>query len=76
MTDEATHPEPAVAAGTPSQEGSRTPAAVVAGEGPIPGIPAPPPDDENPAIIDAHKTFIITMVSIGLFVAFSVLFVL
>ena len=44
MTDEVTHQEPAVAAGTPSQDGTRTPAAVAAGEGPILGVPAPPPD--------------------------------
>lgn len=33
-----------------------------------PDPPAPPPDAENPAIIDAHKTFIITIVSAALFI--------
>lgn len=41
-----------------------------------PGGPAPPPDDQNPAITDARKTFVITVASILLFVAFVVLFVL
>ena len=27
------------------------------------GVPAPPPDAENPALIDAEKTFKITMIS-------------
>jgi hypothetical protein len=31
-------------------------------------VPAPPADHENPAIIDARKTFIITLVSAALFV--------
>ena len=29
---------------------------------------APPPDDQNPAIIDARKTFVITMVGAALFI--------
>ena len=29
---------------------------------------APPPDDRNPAIIDARKTFVITMVGAALFI--------
>ena len=33
--------------------------------GPVP--PAPPPDAENEAIIDAEKTFKITLISIVLF---------
>jgi len=32
-----------------------------------PDVPAPPPDAENPAIIDAEKTFRITLVSALLF---------
>lgn len=31
-------------------------------------VPAPPADHENPAIIDARKTFIITLVSAALFI--------
>lgn len=30
-------------------------------------IPAPPPDDENEALIDAEKTFKITLISVILF---------
>jgi hypothetical protein len=30
-------------------------------------VPAPPPDDENEAIIDAQKTFVITVVGAVLF---------
>ena len=33
-----------------------------------PDPPAPPPDADNPAIIDAHKTFAITLVSAALFI--------
>ena len=32
------------------------------------GVPAPLPDDRNPAIVDARKTFIITLVSAALFI--------
>lgn len=32
-----------------------------------PDLPAPPPDAENPAIIDAEKTFRVTMISALLF---------
>ena len=32
-----------------------------------PEVPAPPPDAENPAIIDAEKTFRITVISAILF---------
>lgn len=41
-----------------------------------PDPPAPPGDAENPAIIDARKTFIITMVSSVLFIGVIVLFIL
>lgn len=40
------------------------------------GVPAPPPDDENPALIDAYKTFKITAISAALFVAASLVIVL
>jgi hypothetical protein len=32
-----------------------------------PDVPSPPPDTENPAIIDAEKTFKITVISAILF---------
>jgi len=32
-----------------------------------PPVPPPPPDSENPAIIDAEKTFRITIISAVLF---------
>ncbi len=32
------------------------------------GVPAPPPDAENPALIDAEKTFNVTVISAVLFV--------
>ena len=41
--------------------------------------PAPPPapaDEHNPAIIDARKTFVITMISSVLFVGAIVVFIL
>lgn len=41
--------------------------------------PAPPPalpDAQNPAIIDGRKTFVITVISAGLFIGAVVLFVL
>jgi hypothetical protein len=31
-------------------------------------VPAPPPDSENPALIDAEKTFKVTAISAVLFV--------
>jgi hypothetical protein len=37
---------------------------------------AAPPDDENPAIIDLHKTFVITVISAALFVGAVVIFIL
>lgn len=45
-------------------------------EGPETGVPAPPPDDENPAIIDAHKTFNITIISAVLFVLAALFIIL
>jgi hypothetical protein len=41
--------------------------------------PAPPvalPDAQNPAIIDARKTFLITIISSALFIGAVVLFIL
>jgi len=40
------------------------------------GVPAPPPDDENPALIDAHQAFIITVVSAALFIGVVTVFIL
>ena len=40
------------------------------------GALAAPPDDQNPAIIDARKTFVITMVGSVLFVGAVVIFIL
>lgn len=37
---------------------------------------APPPDDENPAIVDAKQAFQITIVSSVLFVGVVVVFIL
>ena len=39
-------------------------------------IPAPPPDDENPAIIFAKKTTYYTLGLCGLFIAAVVIFIL
>ncbi len=33
------------------------------------GVPALPPDEENEALIDAHKTFVITVIGSALFCA-------
>lgn len=38
--------------------------------------PEAPPDEQNPAIIDARKTFAITLISTALFVGAVVLFIL
>lgn len=35
-----------------------------------------PPDDENPAIIEAHKTFVITMIGSALFIGSVLVFIL
>lgn len=37
---------------------------------------APPPDDENPAIVDAKKAFVITVWSTLMFVGVIVVFIL
>ncbi len=37
---------------------------------------AAPPDDENPAIIEAHKTFVITMIGSALFIGSVLIFIL
>jgi len=31
------------------------------------GVPAPPPDAENPALLDAEKTFKVTLISATVF---------
>ena len=41
-----------------------------------PPVPAPPPDAENPALIDGEKAFKIAMISAVLFVAAAVLIIL
>ncbi|MDA0310848.1 MAG: hypothetical protein O2826_12030 [Chloroflexi bacterium] len=40
------------------------------------GVPAPLPDDENPALIDAFKTFKITAISAALFCLGSLVIIL
>ncbi|MGE0556394.1 MAG: hypothetical protein AB7R55_23445 [Gemmatimonadales bacterium] len=37
---------------------------------------APPPDEQNPALIDARKTFVASMIGIALFTAAVVAFIL
>lgn len=37
---------------------------------------AAPPDDENPAIIEAHKAFVITMIGSALFIGSVLVFIL
>ncbi len=69
MTEDVAHQESATMP-QPETDGHMAPAA------PAPSVPEPPPDDQNPAIIDAHRAFIITLTSILLFLAFVVLFVL
>lgn len=39
-------------------------------------VPVAPPDDRNPAILDAKKTFVITVVGAALFIASVFVFVL
>jgi hypothetical protein len=41
-----------------------------------PPVPPPPPDAENPALIDAAKTFKIAMISAALFVSAAVLIIM
>jgi hypothetical protein len=53
---------------------ARAASSEVAGTQPTP--PAPLPDEQNPAIIDARKTFVITVISTGLFIGAVVLFIL
>jgi len=40
------------------------------------GVPEPLPDDENPALIDAKKTFVITLWSAIMFIAIVAVFIL
>jgi hypothetical protein len=40
------------------------------------GVPAPPPDDENPAIIFAKKTYIWTLIFAAGFIGAVLLFIL
>jgi len=39
-------------------------------------VPAPLPDDENPALIDAKQAFIVTIVGAALFIGVVLVFVL
>jgi len=56
---------------------TETPTAATAlATGHQPDPPAALPDDQNPAIIDGRKTFVITMVSSVLFVGAILLFIL
>ncbi len=36
-------------------------------ESPASSVPEPPPDDVNPALIDAHRAFRVTLISAVLF---------
>jgi predicted cobalt transporter CbtA len=38
-------------------------------QSPAPDVPAVPADDENEALLDAHKTFVITVIGSVLFCA-------
>ena len=40
------------------------------------GVPAPPPDAENEAIIDARKTFVVTVITFVVFAGCSLLIIL
>lgn len=40
------------------------------------GVPAPPPDDENPALIFAKKTYIWTLIFAAGFIGAVLLFIL
>ena len=51
---------------------SNTPAA----HGGAANVPAPPPDAENPALVDAMKTFKITVISAVLFCLCAVFIIL
>ena len=37
---------------------------------------APLPDDQNPALIEAHKTYVITLISSALFIGAVLIFIL
>jgi hypothetical protein len=37
---------------------------------------AAPPDEQNPALIDAHKTFVYTMIGAALFIGSVIVFIL
>ena len=41
-----------------------------------PGVPAPPPDAENEAIIDARKTFVATVITFVLFAGAALVIIL
>ncbi len=41
-----------------------------------PPVQPPPPDAENPALIDAEKTYKVTLISAALFVAAAVLIIM
>lgn len=43
---------------------------------PADGALAPPPDEKNPALIDAEHAFIITMISSALFIGAVFVFIL
>lgn len=43
---------------------------------PAADVPAETADDQNPALIDAHKTFVITLISAALFIGAVFVFVL
>ena len=40
------------------------------------GVPAPPPDHENPALIDARKTFVVSVASAIVFIASALIIIL
>ncbi len=51
---------------------SNTPAAHYSQDAPL----APPPDESNPALIDAEHAFVITLISAALFVGAVFIFIL
>lgn len=51
---------------------THAPASQAAGDAP----PAPPPDERNPAIIDAEHTFVATLLSAALFIGAVFVFIL
>ncbi len=76
MTEEVARHEPAAQASVPSDDQSPSADPTAAGGRSVPAVPAPPPDDENPALIDARKAFIVTIVGAALFIGAVVLFIL